>query len=1735
MKKMILLKVSVVLGFLISLAPHRALSQQVWSPDYSIGTVTGNYNFPYTQIPDQLVEIYPAAIPNTGLTYLWYSGASPIIGNLTSTGVTTASYSFTQPLTQTTYFYRKAFNSSGASVSSNLIKINVVSVNWEDYNYVREHDVDTINITGWTTVDQLPIGEKMQSTKYLDGLGRPLESVSRQTATPAQSGDAWGDLILFHQYDVYGREPKRYLPYSTTTQSGKFKTTQLTEQPQYYTNVYNETSAFDTITFDNSPLNRISNLKESGTSWAKASGDAVVYDVNSTTDSVQIWTVDYVQGDAPVNKGGYPANTLYKLSYSDENGNKMVEYTNMDGKMILKKVQLAPNPSPGHAGWICTYFVYDDFDRLCYQIQPVGVQYLNSNNWSFSGTIGATILAEQCFQYYYDNKGRTIWKKAPGIAPLNMLYDIRDRMVFEQDGNQATLSTPQWAATLYDPLDRPTEKLLYNTIESISSLETDINNAVTTTTVNIPANTQPTATNLVVGTRNTAISQYLATNSITFVPDSGNGFVSVPNDNFVAKIDPLPSSPGYSGTVMTIANPISAANLANSSVTTVLKYLYYDNYSFPGVKSFNTNFTNSSAYSTSNPDILPIATDPRTFSMSTGSQTLVLGTSIYLNETLYYDEKGNLIQTQEDNIKSGVDVTTQQHHFDGRVMSACENHSTQGTGYSNFITLTEYVFDILGRVTSIQKQYASNPMKSVSVINYDDVGRPVTKHLDPNYNNPNSGGPDLESLNYTYNIHNQITGINKDYALKNPSDYSKWGHFFGLYLGYDNRDGVFNAAQLNGQVTGQMWNTQGDDAQRKYDYTYDNSNRLINAAYKEQQQPGDGWSNSTMDFSVSGTSGQISYDLNGNLLTMLQRGIIPGNGTPITIDDLRYAYQSDGYSNKLQSVTDMMTSTSVNGLNGDFKDGSNAAGTPDYVYDNNGNLLVDLNKNIQSLNNGAAGSNGLHYNFLDKPDQIRLVGQGTINIVYSADGEKLQRVFIPETGGLSTVTTYVNEFVYQSRGTLTLSSTAPFTTGTTDTLNYINFEEGRIRVMTPTNTPPGLDVLTENGNLTLPNAGTMGVWDYFIKDYQSNVRMILTEETHSAVNTCTMETNRASVEDPIFGQTGAANEVEATRVQTPSGWQSVNSSASVSELGNIFGHNVGPNSLQKVMAGDMVTASAQYYYQSASNNTNPNILQNILNSLGGAIGGPATAGTLIHGSASAIAGELGNSSPFISAVEPVNPPANTPQAYLTILFFDERFNLVAAENGGVVQQQVASTWTTNTQPLSLNGQAPKNGYAYVYVSNLSDQSVYFDNLVLGITAGNIIEEEHYYAFGLKIAGISSKKLGDTGEGTLKNNYLYNDKEFFDDGGLDWYDYGFRNYDPQIGRFVEVDPLTDDYPFLSPYQYAGNDPVGNIDQDGLDVLGAVGGAVSGGSEFFQGSKTVDQAAVVVVAAIRPAVQAAVITTQSLLSITSILLNTAITATNIIAKTNTVAAGDHDAIYAKGMRDAIHNAVFLGIPHLTSEIGYWGHDPVDDYDNDADREAYLNGRAAGDALYVLAAAVETHAGAGAAGGGLATGPGALVISTGGLLVAGHGLVGGTAASVDALWVAAEAVKYGLILKASSDGPVNDHPQSNPPQTNPSNNSPPTVKFSQTPKASELRNWAKSKGYKLLSDENGIEVWGEDGQDGWRLKIKEPSKTPGIDPGSQKWRFSARTKPGEYYNPVTGQTGTRAQYGHLDVDPN
>ena len=83
---------------------------------------------------------------------------------------------------------------------------------------------------------------------------------------------------------------------------------------------------------------------------------------------------------------------------------------------------------------------------------------------------------------------------------------------------------------------------------------------------------------------------------------------------------------------------------------------------------------------------------------------------------------------------------------------------------------------------------------------------------------------------------------------------------------------------------------------------------------------------------------------------------------------------------------------------------------------------------------------------------------------------------------------------------------------------------------------------------------------------------------------------------------------------------------------------------------------------------------------------------------------------------------------------------------------------------------------------------------------------NYYPFGMRMSGMHFSNTD------LINKFLYNGKELQDQ--TNYLDYGFRQMDPQLGRWHVVDALTESYMSHSPYAYTKNDPINHIDVMGL---------------------------------------------------------------------------------------------------------------------------------------------------------------------------------------------------------------------------------------------------------------------------------------------------------------------------------
>src|SRR5690606_3031886 len=141
----------------------------------------------------------------------------------------------------------------------------------------------------------------------------------------------------------------------------------------------------------------------------------------------------------------------------------------------------------------------------------------------------------------------------------------------------------------------------------------------------------------------------------------------------------------------------------------------------------------------------------------------------------------------------------------------------------------------------------------------------------------------------------------------------------------------------------------------------------------------------------------------------------------------------------------------------------------------------------------------------------------------------------------------------------------------------------------------------------------------------------------------------------------------------------------------------------------------------------------------------------------------------------------------------------------------------------------RSGYDFNYVFNHTDhlgniRVRYTQHPVTGDL--EILQQDHYYPFGLKHEGYNNEHFVfslESNDGitlvpatlTAEDGYKYKfgGKEYQDEFDVNVYDFGARNYDAALGRWMNVDALSDFYLDWSTYNYALNNPVFYIDPDG----------------------------------------------------------------------------------------------------------------------------------------------------------------------------------------------------------------------------------------------------------------------------------------------------------------------------------
>jgi len=978
--------------------------------------------------------------------------------------------------------------------------------------------------------------EVHQSTVYLDGLARLLQTVEKQ-ATPGGK-----DVVTPRVYDAYGRERFQYLPFASNSlqggdvvNDGSFKFDAFRQQSTFSQIQYSgETYYYGQSGFEPSPLNRVTGAYPAGNDWVgNSKGTTVQYLLNTLLDNVQIWNINTTSGSLPTSAGAYPAGRLDKKVSADAQNHLTVEYKDLLGQVILKKVQNSSSPGQDHTGWLCTYYIYDDLGNLRFVIPPKVVEQMNAaGSWSVSQPVADQL----CYRYEFDDRNRKSLDKIPGTAEVYNVYDIGDRLVFRQDAKMRVAG--QWLTTLYDIFDRVIGTGVTNYSGTPSQLQQSVatqNAAVINTVFN------PVQADLPLSDPNTT-GDHIASNSITLLPPD---FSTLAGGTFIAEIA------NASSQAATNIPSVYNSPIPSGAPFSALTATYYDNYSWTGnaglpssmdqshtsdAAYFNTSYNNDPEYAQ------PISQYASARGLMTGTMAAVLpANGQYLYKVNFYDDRGRTIQMQSINVTGGKDIATRQYDFIGKVIRELVQHQKNGNNAQTHTVLTKNSYDAMSRILTITKtinsiisgQTYAVPEKTIASYQYNELGLCQASTF----------GNNLEKLSYDYNIRGWVTGANRSY-LKNQDS-----HYFGFEVGYNNpvtsiAGTSYSVPEYNGSISGVMWKSAGDQKQRKYDFTYDPAGRLSTADFN-QYTGGIFDKSAGLDFSVP----SMQYDANSNITFMQQNGWKLGGSAPV--DKLTYAYSPN--TNQLLSVTEDPGIGNMDNHLGDFTDKNQTS--DDYSYDVNGNLQIDKNKRITAIT----------YDYLNQPQQLTLnkdngSTKGTVSYTYDANGTQLTKTVVDQTitPAQTNTTTYIGGFTYQN-----------------DNLQFLLHEEGRVRFAT-----------------TYPSVGTSQkafVFDYFLKDQLNNTRVVLTEQADVAQYVATMEPgNYRTKEDLLFSNIDNTSYPRDQVMGYPDDVNVTNPNVNVSRLDGTI-QKVGPGIVLKVMSGDVVDVAVQYYYNNIANSGSPSL------------------------------------------------------------------------------------------------------------------------------------------------------------------------------------------------------------------------------------------------------------------------------------------------------------------------------------------------------------------------------------------------------------------------------------------------------------------------------------------------------------------------------------------------------------------
>jgi len=825
---------------------------------------------------------------------------------------------------------------------------NIVSIPTSNQNYILTRTFrDTVRIAQLAA--QRTIGQENHTIQYFDGLGRAVQTVQLM-ASPT-----YKDIVQHIEYDGFGRENTKYLPYAEQSSNGSFRSAAKTTQADFYKvgggwdpAVMKTGNPYAVAVFESSPLNRVQQQGAPGTAWQPATDRNTVpsganagrtvateYGTNGVND-VRLWTINTSNNGAAATY--YAAGRLYKTVLKDENWiNKngtglppskegtVEEFKDFEDRVVLKRIWETESKA------LNTYYVYDDFGDLRYVLPP------GFTGTTFSETVSGDFF-ELIYAYKYDARKRVVRKKIPGKGLEYFVYNNNDQVVFTRDAEQ--VARGEWSFTKYDAQGRVilTGIEKGHTGDDQSSLQSALSSF----------------TGPLWEQRGTAMEGY--TNN-TIPQNTGNITVQAVN--------------------------------------------YYDSYtSIPGLP-----FTDHSAYSI------------RTQSLPVANKVLVLDSSPakWLWTVNDYDDQGRIVRVSSTNHLGGNDIVTNEYNFTDQLVKITRVH-TPATGTA--VTLaTGNDYDHQGRLVQIRKKVNSQTEVIQSKLSYNEIGQLTTKSLHSengggnfmtsiayaynergwqtkgssaqftsllNYNV--NGNTVLANAQYNGNIAQQLWGysattsstFNYSYDVLNrlKSGVSS-GTVMSEALEYDDMGNIRTLIRDNGTAI---------------TYGYNNSNK-----------------SNRLNTLSGGLSGSFTYDLNGNatkdrtgmLLSYNQLNLpktVSGGGKTIS-------YTYDALGTKLSRTSD------VGGINAQ----RDYIGGIEYSKTGTGSPVIERIGTEDGFLLNSSGAYSYYYNLTDHLGNVRIVlkKEGTATVPTAAVMQKQD--YYPFGKTKSIATSIDNKYLYNGK------------------------------------------------------------------------------------------------------------------------------------------------------------------------------------------------------------------------------------------------------------------------------------------------------------------------------------------------------------------------------------------------------------------------------------------------------------------------------------------------------------------------------------------------------------------------------------------------------------------------------------------------------------------------------------------------------------------------------------------------